>query len=74
MAMSNKLILGFQQAQKLPTERQEELGQMLLDATAQDASDVRLSDEQVAEVKRRLAQPSRRVPEAEMEAFFKKFA
>jgi hypothetical protein len=38
----------------------------------QEESDLRLSAEQEAEVRRRLANPEPRVPEKEMKAFFRK--
>jgi hypothetical protein len=46
---------------------------MLLEMMEQDQSALQLSDEQQAEVRRRLASPKTFVPEAEMNAFFRKF-
>lgn len=68
--MNTKLALGIRQAQKLSDRRQEELGQFLLDVAEQEMSDVCLSDDQLAEVKRRMESPTSLVPEAEMKAFF----
>lgn len=41
-----------------PPERQQEAARVLTDMEEQDASAYRLTDEQVAEVKRRLADPN----------------
>lgn len=41
-----------------PRERQEDAARMLVDMEEQDASPYRLTEEQVAEVKRRLADPN----------------
>jgi hypothetical protein len=41
-----------------PPERQADVARMLTEMEAQDASPLRLTDEQVAEVKRRLADPN----------------
>lgn len=43
-----------------PTERQEHAVRLLTEMEAQDRSDLRLTDEQVAEVRRRLADPNPR--------------
>jgi hypothetical protein len=40
-----------------PPERQEEAARVLTEMEAQDKADLQLSDEQVAEVERRLAEP-----------------
>lgn len=44
-----------------PPERQEDVVRLLDEMAEQDASDYRLSDEQVAEVKRRMADPNPQV-------------
>jgi hypothetical protein len=41
-----------------PPERQADVARMLTEMEAQDASPLRLTDEQVVEVKRRLADPN----------------
>ena len=41
-----------------PPERQADVARMLTEMEAQDASPLQLTDEQVAEVKRRLADPN----------------
>jgi len=40
-----------------PTQRQEDAAQVLLEMEERDASPVHLTDEQVAEIERRLADP-----------------
>jgi hypothetical protein len=49
---------AIERVQQWPEERQEDAARILLDMEAQDTSDYRLTDEQVAEVKRRLADPT----------------
>ena len=70
--MTTLLELGIEKAKSLPTHRQDELGEMILAYAEQEASTLRLSPEQDAEVRRRMASPLELVPEAEMEAFFQK--
>jgi hypothetical protein len=70
--MNSILQNAFEKAKTLPDNRQDEVGQMLLDMMEQDQSELHLSGEQQAEVRRRLAMPMTFVPEAEMNAFFRK--
>jgi hypothetical protein len=72
MDMNSILQNAFEKAKTLPNNRQDEVGQMLLAMMEQDQSELRLSAEQQAEVRRRLAKPTELVPEAEMAAFFRK--
>jgi hypothetical protein len=72
--MNSILQSAFEKAKTLPDNRQDEVGQMLLDMMEQDQSELHLSSEQQAEVRRRLATPMTFVPEAEMNAFFRKLA
>jgi hypothetical protein len=44
--------------QRWPEKRQEDAARILLEMEAQDTSGYQLTDEQVAEVKRRLADPN----------------
>lgn len=69
--MTETLERAIEQAKLLPSERQDEVGEMILSPIEQDASAQRLSPEQEAEVRRRLAMPSDIVPDEEMEAFFR---
>ena len=49
---------AIERVQQWPEERQEDAAKILLDMEAQDTSAYRLTDDQVAEVKRRLADPN----------------
>ena len=51
---------AIDRVQRWPEERQDDAAKMLLEMEAQDASGYRLTDEQVAEVERRLADPNPR--------------
>jgi hypothetical protein len=70
--MTKLLEKAFEQARRLPQERQDEVGEMILSLVEQDGSDVRLSPEQAAEVERILAGPEEIVPDHEVKAFFRK--
>jgi hypothetical protein len=70
--MNKILERAYQKAKALPTDRQDEVGEILMTIVEQDESDLRLSPEQEAEVRRRLANPEPRVPPEEMKAFFRK--
>ena len=48
---------AIERVQRWPQERQDDAARMLLEMEAQDTSGYRLTDEQVAEVERRLADP-----------------
>lgn len=47
----------IERVQRWPRERQEDAARMLLEMEAQDVSVYRLTDEQAAEIDRRLADP-----------------
>ena len=47
----------IERVQRWPQERQDDAARMLLEMEAQDTSGYRLTDEQAAEVERRLADP-----------------
>jgi hypothetical protein len=51
----------FERVQNWPRERQEDAAKILTEMEAQDASRYHLSDEQVEEVRRRLADPDRKL-------------
>jgi hypothetical protein len=70
--MNQLLERAFQQAQTLPDDRQNEVGEMLLALVAQDQSRLHLTEAQQAEVRRRLTLSEDSVPVAEMKAFFRK--
>ncbi len=56
----------------MPHDRQDEVARMLLDLVEQDQSRMRLSDDQRAEVEKRLAAPAEYASDEEVEAFFRK--
>ena len=70
--MTKLLEHAFEKAKTLPADRQDEIGEMLLELVEQDNSGLRLSQAQEAEVRRRLASPQSLVTSDEMEAFFRK--
>lgn len=70
--MTRLLERAFERAKTLPTDRQDEVGEMLLDLVEQDEAGPRLSEVQEAEVRRRLASAEPLVPDEEMKAFFRK--
>ena len=72
--MTKLLERATEKARNLPNDRQDELGEMVLAVVEQEQSGLRLTTDQQAEVRRRLANPSPLVPEAEMELFFRKLA
>lgn len=72
--MTELLQYAIEKAKTLSSNRQDEVGQMLLAMMEQDSSELRLSELQQAEVRRRLALPLDFVPEAEMNAFFRNLA
>ena len=70
--MTKILDRAYQKAKALPDDRQDEVGEILLNLVEQDESGLRLSSDQQADVRRRLANPEPLVPEQEMKAFFRK--
>ncbi len=72
--MTELLRNAIEKAKALPNDRQDEVGHMLLAMIEQDGSQLRLSQNQEAELRRRLAIVSDLVPEAEMDIFFRKLA
>ena len=72
--MTELLQIAIAKAKALSSNRQDEVGQMLMAMMEQDSSQLHLSESQQAEVRRRLASPADLVPEAEMNAFFRHLA
>jgi len=70
--MTKLLERALERAKTLPDSRQDEVGEMVLAIVEQDSSKLHLSKDQEDEVRRRMAAPEAVVPEAEMEAFFRK--
>ena len=60
--MTKLLEHAFEKAKTLSADRQDEVGEMLLELVEQDSSGLRLSQAQEAEVRRRLASPEPPVP------------
>jgi hypothetical protein len=60
--MTRTLDRVLRRVKTLPPERQDDLGEIILTLIEQDASDFELSDAQMQEVKRRLANPGALVP------------
>lgn len=61
---------AMRQVKALPEERQNDFGEILLTLVEQDASSYQLSDEQVSEVRRRMASTDPLIP---FEAVFQMF-
>jgi hypothetical protein len=72
--MTTLLERAMAKAKSLPQQRQDEVGQMLLEIVEHDNSELRLSSQQQAEVKRRLTSKIEFVPDAEMKALFTKLS
>ena len=68
--MTDLLQKAITEARKLPSERQDVAAAMLLAFLAQELGEYRHSPEQVAEVKRRLAEPADYATDDEVEATF----
>lgn len=72
--MTDRLDKAIAEIRRLPPKRQDEAAEMLLEIAAQDASDLRLSPEQLVDLEQRLAEPPDYASDDEVEAFFKRFA
>ena len=68
--MADALDRAVAKVRKLSPDRQREAAEVLLDMVEQDASDLQLSAEQLAEVRRRLASPPDYASDAEVEEVF----
>lgn len=71
--MSELLDIAIARVKSLSPSRQDEIATYLLDIAEQETATARLSPEQVAEVKRRVARAEPPVSEAEATSFFSKF-
>jgi hypothetical protein len=60
--MTRTLDQAMRRVKSLSQERQDDLGEIILTLVEQDTSEFELSDAQVQEVKRRLANPGALVP------------
>jgi hypothetical protein len=70
--MTSLLQSAIDKAKTLPNHRQDEVGEMILAMMEQDKSELSLSDAQQTEIRNRLSKPQELVPEADMNAFFRK--
>ena len=68
--MSDLLDEAVAKVRKLPPDRQQEAAELLMELANEDASDFRLSEEQLAEVRRRLAEPPDYATDAEVKEVF----
>jgi transcription-repair coupling factor (superfamily II helicase) len=68
--MSDLLDEAVAKVRRLPQHRQREAAEILLSMAEHDPADYQLSDEQRAEVRRRLAEPPDYASEAEVEETF----
>ena len=64
----------IERVKRLPPDEQERLAQLLLFEMGQDAGDTLLSDEQWAEIRRRMEKPAKFASDAEVEDFFRKYS
>ena len=73
--MTKILDIAIEQAKTLPESRQDQLGEMILDAVAQDHSEVQLTPDQQEEVRRRLEDLNPKfATDEQMKAAFGKFS
>ncbi len=70
--MTKLLDRAIEAVRKLPAGRQDEAADMLLFLTAQEGSDLGLSPDQEAEVKRRLESAPRYLTEDQVSTLFKR--
>ena len=71
--MSNRLEEAVAKVRELPSDLQEEAADLLLDLVNHDPAEYRLSSEQRAEIRRRLAVSPEYATEAEVEEAFARF-
>ena len=70
--MTKRLREAMKRVEALPDARQDEIADLLLDLTGRDGASVALSEEQWAEIRRRMAEPREYASDAEVEAFFRR--
>jgi hypothetical protein len=68
--MSDLLDEAVAKVRQLPPDRQQEAAELLLELAGQGPADYRLSEEQLAEVRRRLAGPPDYATDAEVQEVF----
>jgi hypothetical protein len=74
MVMTKLLNEAFALMSTLPQPRQDEVARMLIDLFRREIFDVALTEDQIAEVRRRLSSPAEYAGDAEVEAFFRRMA
>ena len=72
--MTKLLEKAIEKLRQLPSDRQDEAAELVLEIVEQDPRSLRLSPEQVAEVERRLKEPTGTVEHADVRVFFQKRA
>lgn len=70
--MTKLLEKAITEVRKLPAARQDEAAEMLLAIASQDGDDRRLSDDQIADLERRLGEPIDIASDAEVEAVLRR--
>jgi hypothetical protein len=70
--MTKLLERAIQQVKALSDDRQNDVSEIILSLVEQDGSDLQLSDEQVREVERRMANPGIPAPYEVVFAYFNK--
>lgn len=68
--MSKLLNIAIAKLRELPDDRQDEAAELLLSLVGRDEESVQLSAEQIAETRRRLAEPAEHVSHADVRALF----
>ena len=68
--MTERLEEAIAKLRKLPPDRQDEAADLLLSVVEEASGTPRLTPEQVAEVERRIGNPSRYTSHEEVRAFF----
>ena len=72
--MTDRLEEAIAKVRNLPPDRQDEAAELLLSVVEESTDKLRLTPHQVAEVERRLGQPTQFTPHEEVRAFFQQKA
>ena len=70
--MTKRLKEAVARVEALPDARQDEIADLLNELAARDATQATLSDDQWAEIRRRMKEPREYASDAEVEAYFKR--
>ena len=68
--MSDLLDEAIAKVRTLPPDRQQEAAELLMELAGQDAADFRLSEAQLTEIRKRLAEPPDYASDAEVQETF----